>query len=97
MKNKLFKLAAVITLSVFLLAGAVIAAPGIIDFDYGGKKTVQSGQSEQPQPEEIHQSFSADLKETGKYGNAVQLPMIILIFGFTVIIAGVNYRLRDKE
>ena len=93
MKNKLFKVAAVITLSVFLLAGAVIAAPGIIDFD--NKTQTQPAQNEQSQPES-HQSFSADVGEIGGYGK-VQYPMIILIFGFTVIIAGVNYRLREKE
>lgn len=92
MKNRLFKLAAAITLSVFLLGGAVIAASEIIDFENNGP--VQTTQTEPARAEEIHQSFSADVEEMDKIGK-IQYPMIVLIFGFTVIIAGVNYRLRE--
>ncbi len=102
--KKLFKQATAITASVIFFAGIVIAVAGIPDFDLlGDKEPVLNVSEEQIQKNNLPaesekpiQSFSADI-EADKFKNTVQLPMIILIFGFTVIIAGVNYWLREKK
>ncbi|MDL2261231.1 hypothetical protein LJC08_03260 [Methanimicrococcus sp. OttesenSCG-928-J09] len=110
MKNKKLILAAAIIVTILLTAGTLIAASEVIYFDTDGKtnpaeevqaaktndaaKTKSTEEVLNSAEETPIQSYSQEIPTINNPG--LQTPLIVLLVGFTVIIAGVNYRLNKE-
>ncbi|WNY24251.1 hypothetical protein MmiHf6_15810 [Methanimicrococcus hongohii] len=101
MKSKTIWAALIIACALFT-AGAAVAVSELLDFNKINEADAISGTSpDLTTPSDSSgsapiQSFSADIDDIDDAAGT-QLPMIVLIFGFTVIIAVINYSLREKE
>ncbi|WNY27951.1 hypothetical protein MmiEs2_01300 [Methanimicrococcus stummii] len=95
MKTKILIPATVIMISVLLAAGAVVAAPGLTDYKNDSPPENQNIQKSAPDSGNEIQSYSMDMKKTENYGKP-HFPLIVLIFGFTMIVAIINYSLKKE-
>lgn len=105
MKNKNIILAAAIIVIILLTAGTLITAAEIVYYDKDdkanpaeGMQTVKTSNviktTDAASEENAIQSYSQEIPAAGHPG--FQTPLIILLVGFTAIIAGVNHRLNKE-
>lgn len=104
--KKLVKWAVSMTVLISLFAGVILIASGIIDLN-SLPDSLTDNEFVQEISEKIQtinisvkyekpaRSFSAEI-ETPGYENTIQLPLLILIFGLTVIVAIVNHSLKKE-
>lgn len=95
MKNTFLILSAASIVILLLMTGTSIATTEIVNQDNEEEETIEEIEAAKMKQIPI-QAFSQDIPPAENTGLRLGTPLIILLAGFTAIVAGVNYRLNKE-